>query len=105
MQTSHPALPGIFIMQVPAISTAHITAQDGAQLRQNNARDSLAIIEDGHGHILHFAADSIADDFADQHGFTADFRALLQRFADLGFQYLRLDPDFNICPEFPTFDW
>ena len=105
MKTLSP-IPGLSsIMQMPHLSTAHITAEDGAQLRLNLVRDSLAVIERGRGHIIHFEPDSIEDDFRSDHGFSREFRDMLHYLARFGFGYVRLDPDGDVIPGLPTFDW
>lgn len=101
-----PLIPGLqSIMQVPHLSTAHITAEDGAQLRLNLSRDSLAIIENGFGHILHFEPETIEEDFSNATGFSRKFRDVLHYLGTAGFEYVRLDPDGDTLPGLPTFDW
>ena len=101
-----PSIPGLqAIMRVPHLNTAHITAEDGAQLALNLTRDSLAIVERGHGHILHFELESISDDFSDERGFSPVFRDMLAYLAAAGFVYVRLDPDGDVLPGLPVFTW
>ncbi|HEY1049438.1 MAG TPA: hypothetical protein VGE39_06775 [Prosthecobacter sp.] len=96
---------GLFVMQVPTINLSHITAQDWDMLSLNLKDHCLAVVEDGHGHIITFAASDIDADFSDAKGFSQTFRNMLQHFANKGFQYLRLDPDFDACAALPTFAW
>jgi len=92
--------PSRHIMQVPVISTFHITKEDGQRLALDDWRDSLAACH-GDGHILHFEADSL-DDFSE---FSEPFQDMISEFADLGYTYLRLDIDGEILPDLPTFEW
>jgi hypothetical protein len=101
-----PIIPGLeHIMQVPHLSTVHITAEDGKQLALNLSSDSLAVIERGFGHILHFESEDLDDDYSDEAGFSQSFRDMLHYLARDGFKYVRLDPDGDILPGLPVFTW
>ena len=101
------------IMQVPVISTRHITAADGAQLALNDPRDSLAVVEGGRGHIITWdlckpdfidSPEDFADDFPPDL-FSPEFRAVVCAFARLGYCYLRIDADGAEVEGLPVFDW
>jgi hypothetical protein len=94
---------GAYVMRVPFISTAHITAADGAKLRQNDPRDVLAKVIDT-GHIIYFGDDDINAQFAEEYGFSQPFRDLLHTLAADGFTYVRLDCDGDVIPGLPTFE-
>lgn len=103
----------VHIMQVPVISTSHITKADGDQLAKNDPRDSLATLYDDQGHIITWD-DWEADDEATAESFIADFppdlfsnefRAVVATFARLGYCYLRLDCDGAAIEGLPVFEW
>ncbi len=98
-------LPKSFVMRAAEISTAHITAEDGARLRENGP-EVLAVISGGHGHIVHFGDGT--DDADIDHDFAVyspAFRSLLYTLRGEGFSYVRLDPDGATCRDLPTFEW
>lgn len=92
----------MFVMNVPTMSTAHITKEDGARLSDPGSIEVLAEITGGSGHIVDFDAADIEDDFSD---YSEAFRAILHKLAAAGFTYVRFDSDHDVCPKFPTFIW
>lgn len=102
MHTTHPAFPGLYIMQVPTMSTAHITPEDGARLSDPGCVEVLAEITGGFGHIVHFDPETIEDEFSE---YSPAFRAILTQLGAAGFTYARFDADHEACPTFPSFDW
>lgn len=102
MQTTHPSFPEMFIMNVPCLSTRHITKEDGARLLDPGCVEVLAEITGGFGHILHFEAAEIDEEFS---LYSPALRAVLHQLAAAGFEYVRFDSDSAICPKLPTFDW
>lgn len=99
----HAALPGMLVMQVPTMSTLHITKEDGKRLAEFEAEAVLAEISGGTGHIVDFPdASTIDADFSD---YSEAFRAILHQLAAAGFTYVRFDGDHATCDSFPTFEW
>lgn len=95
--------PPFFVMQVPTMSAAHITKEDGALLCAAGRVEVLAEISGGFGHIVDFPdADTIEEDFAE---FSPAFRHILTELAKAGYTYVRFDADHMPCPSFPSFEW
>jgi hypothetical protein len=94
--------PDLFIMQVPTLSTSHITCDDGAMLADPRNPEVLAEITGGTGHIIHFEPDTLDEEFSH---YSAPFRSILSQLAAAGFRYVRFDSDHDVYPSFPTFDW
>ena len=92
------------IMQVPVISTAHITIEDREQLSKAEPADVLATLWDGSGHIIHAEADEPVSEAFPPGRFSDSFRQLVQWFRDRGYTYLRLDANALLVPELPTFE-
>ncbi len=93
------------VMQVPVISTAHITKEDGEQLMKADPRDVLATLYDSSGHIVHADLDEEMTEAFPPDRFSDAFRAVVQFFRDRGFTYLRLDAHASTAPDLPTFEW
>lgn len=92
-------------MQVPVISTQHITAADGAQLVKAEPRDVLATLYESTGHIIHSDSDEDLAEAFPANRFSDAFRALVLHFRTLGFEYLRIDAHGDVVPGLQTFDW
>ncbi len=92
------------IMQVPRISTQHITASDGSQLRKCLTQEVLAQENYGNDpswHMLHIAE----FDPAEWLSYSTAFALAVQFFAERGYYYLIFDADGDVISELPTFDW
>ncbi len=99
-------LEGSFhVMQVPVISTQHITAADGAQLLKAEPCDVLATLYESSGHIIHSDTDEDLAEAFPPDRFSDAFRALVLHFRALGFEYLRIDSNGDVVPGLPTFAW
>ena len=89
-----------FIMQVPVVSTCHIHARDDAALAAL-CDESASVCElwDGTGYLLCIEEGDRYDEL------TREANDLIAQFATLGYSYLRLDPDGDVLPDVPKFDW
>lgn len=95
-----------WIMQVPVISTAHITRSDSDVITLTPA------LVDGHMCEIPACADIILikDDGGDQQNLwsrhmSCEFCKLMNTFRQLGYCYVRLDRDGDQIEGLPTFDW
>lgn len=92
------------IMEVPMISTAHITQEDRAQLLKGHPQDVFATIYDSSGHIIHSLTDEPIDEAFPLERFSEAFRAMFLYFRQIGFEYVRIDSNGPVIPDLPTFD-
>jgi hypothetical protein len=88
-----------WIMHVPVINTCHIQQEDDARLSQDDIGNGPVMADLKPGYLLSI------DDLADFEGYSDAFLHLLETFHNLGFHYLRLDPDGNVLDDLPQFDW
>jgi hypothetical protein len=96
----HPASHETWIMHVPVVSTAHISPADDARLHQDDIGNAPVMADLNPGWLLSI------DDLADfEEGYSDAFLHLIETFHNLGFHYLRLDPDGNDLDDLPTFEW
>jgi hypothetical protein len=97
---THPNPTETWIMHVPVVSTAHISPTDDARLHQDDIGNGPVMADLKPGWLL------LIEDFHDSfEGYSDTFLHLLETFHDLGFHYLRLDPDGNDIDDLPTFEW
>lgn len=101
MSSNLPNFLGAYVLQVPFLSTAHITPTDREFLLDPHNTQILAEITGQCGHILHFEAENIDDDFS---LYSPAFRALLHQLHAAGFCYVRLDADGDVVTTLPTFE-
>lgn len=90
------------------VSTAHVTAEDGALLRDPLAPLRMAEHDMGVATILNIAYDypSGDQDFLWVIQFYSNaMQGLLQSLRAEGVTYLILDADGNVLEDFPLFDW
>jgi hypothetical protein len=99
-----------WIMKAPVISTAHITITDDKVLACQTCEYGLvmAILQPGYllhisGYLLHIS--DLHDDADFPKGISAELKDLCLKFAAIGYDYLRLDPDGDILEDLPQFDW
>jgi hypothetical protein len=93
-----------FIMQVPRISTQHITPEDGAKLLE--ARTSEVYALDNYPGQVSWHMVCLGEfDPSEWTRYSSAFALVMQFFADLGYRYLALDADGDVLPELPTFEW
>jgi hypothetical protein len=109
---AYPKNDSHHVMQVPTISTKHITKEDGHAISCEGI-EVLAAAEHCDLHIISFdnandyhieGPDDFKDDFPPEL-YSDDFRALIFTFASLGYGYLRLDADAEIIEGLPVFEW
>ena len=94
------------VMHVPSISTAHITQQDGEHLEELDDSEVFCHNDDGSTvliRIYHEATkETIERDFF---RYSDAFKQVLLCLHDMGYRYVRFDPDGSIIPGWETFDW
>lgn len=94
--------PG-WMMQAPVINTGHMLKSDDDRLRADERRERGAgpIMADLQpGWLL------LIEDFAHEFkGHSDAFLHLLETFHNLGFHYLRLDPEGDVLEDLPRFEW
>ena len=100
--TFPPARPardrGIWLMQVPVISTEHLASRDIEYLYDRDT--SLMQTNDGDSCLL--CIDDEDDYTAGEDGITPAGQAVLTHFRELGYSYLRLDPNGMLVAGLPT---
>ena len=84
-----------WIMQVPVISTSHFTQAQCDELYRG------AFLKDSEFTSL-LCLEDYESEYDDQ---PAEVLAVFCFFHRLGYRYLRLDPDGEVVPELPTYDW
>jgi acyl carrier protein len=96
--------PRYFIMQVPRISTGHITKEDGVRLLEERDSEVLAKENYRNGSSWHavFLEDYDPEEWA---RYSQEFRNILSFFSGRGYLYLAFDANGDELPWFPTFDW
>lgn len=92
------------LMEVPVISTAHITKEDREVLLKADPRDVIATFYDSMAHIVHSLPDEPINEAFPPDRFSEAFRAMFLHFRKLGFEYVRLDAEGPVIPELPTFN-
>lgn len=90
-------------MRVAVVSSQHITPADRAQLMKAHPRDVLATLYENSGHIIHSDSDEDLATAFPSDRFSEAFRALMQHFRTLGFEYLRIDENGPVVAGLPTF--
>jgi hypothetical protein len=100
---THPNPTETWIMHVPVVSTAHMHKSDDQKLHTESYETDMnhaVRMFGGLGYLLEI------DDLADfEEGYSDAFLHLIETFHNLGFHYLRLDPDGNDLDDLPTFEW
>lgn len=95
----HPPKPNFWMMQVPVISTLHFCQRDLDALYDREA----ALMSDNDGRsVIAYLSD--VEEWADTGGVSEDGMRVLRHFAELGYEYLRFDPDGNLVAGLPTFE-
>lgn len=89
-----------WIMHVPVISTGHIDKEVMARLASDGPSFLIGEIMGNDGLLL-----SLDDLEAIDEDYGADLFLLLTTFSNLGYCYLRLDPDGDDIEGLKSFDW
>lgn len=92
-------------MQVPRISTCHITPEDGAKLREAVSHEVIAKENFTCGSTWHMI---LLEDFdPNEWGrYSQAFLTVVAFFVERGYAYLAFDGESgDVIPELPTFDW
>jgi hypothetical protein len=92
-----------FIMQVPRVSTQHITKDDGAKLRECLTSEVFAK-ENYPGPTWHMLCIEGFEP-SEWQRYSSAFALVLQFFSELGYSYLALDADGDVVPDLQTFEW
>lgn len=97
---ANPPLTEAWLMHVPVVSTRHIELLDDDRLCGEDPGNGPVMADLKTGWLLHL------EDFASNfEGYSDTFLHLLETFYNLGFHYLRLDPDGNVLDDLPRFKW
>jgi len=93
-----------FLMQVPVISTTHLSQTDCDALEKDALFVSQPSDQFNFGFIIVMDADEpVAEQFK---GFSPATIVLLKALKDLGYYYVRFDGDCgDVIPGLPTFNW
>lgn len=91
---------GEYVKHIPAISTAHITENDGALLRGLPVCDRILmeILSEGAGHMIRTG-------WAYNYHWSEPFRNLVKEFHALGYPWIILEADGDKIEGVPTFEW
>ena len=88
-------------MIMAVVSTAHITQGTAAKLAAGEFKDVLSYTPwHNAGWFIH-----IDDDFTRYADLPDDLAKLMWLVNEQGFNWIHLDPDENILPDIPTYEW
>lgn len=90
-----------WLMHVPVISTGHVSREDSDALLDGGGSLVMAQLDGGEGGVI-----LCLDDLEDvEENYSLQLFQLLSAFQDLGYDYLRLDPDGDRVKGLRWFDW